>query len=127
MGLARTPDKTRKRERDRQHDAARREQQPWRKWYKWARWLRLREHQLQKQWRCERCLERSPELLVPATEVHHKQPHRGDERLFFDPDNLASSCKPCHDRVEQGVEARGYDTSVGDDGLPTDPRHPFNR
>lgn len=37
--------------------------------------------------------------VVPATVVHHRVPHRGDERLFWDPQNHEGVCAPCHDAV----------------------------
>lgn len=41
--------------------------------------------------------------VVPATVVDHKKPHKGDLRLFWDPENHRASCKPCHDaRVDEG-------------------------
>jgi 5-methylcytosine-specific restriction protein A len=67
--------------------------------------------QLRKQPLCERCLERG--VIRAATVAHHKVPHRGDLSLFWDPDNLASSCANCHDvdeqRIERGGQARGED------------------
>ena len=59
--------------------------------------------------------------------VHHIKPHKGDLDLFFDLDNLQSVCKAHHDSDLQSIEARGFDASVGSDGLPSDPDHPFNR
>src|SRR3546814_8972989 len=46
-------------------------------------------------------------LTVPATVVDHIRPHRGDRNLAFDPDNLQSLCKPCHDRHKQAQERSG--------------------
>jgi 5-methylcytosine-specific restriction endonuclease McrA len=57
--------------------------------------------------------------------VHHKSPHKGDMELFFDPDNLTSVCKRCHDGDIQSIEANGFDTTIGPDGWPVDPAHPF--
>ncbi|MCE2660749.1 MAG: HNH endonuclease [Rubrivivax sp.] len=34
--------------------------------------------------------------LVPATDVDHIQPHKGDRALFWDSDNWQGLCKPCH-------------------------------
>ncbi|MCX4686775.1 HNH endonuclease [Kitasatospora purpeofusca] len=34
---------------------------------------------------------------APATVVDHIRPHRGDEALAFDRDNLQAMCKSCHD------------------------------
>jgi hypothetical protein len=36
-------------------------------------------------------------------------------------------CASCHNNVKQAVEVRGYDKTIGIDGLPTDPRHPVYR
>jgi 5-methylcytosine-specific restriction protein A len=125
---AQSPDLNHKRERNRRHDERRRKDQPWRALYKTARWQAIRLAQLTKQPLCERCLAKKPRRLTAATVAHHKVRHEGDEALFFDPGNLASSCKPCHDGPEQGVEARGYDNDLDPDtGLPTDANHPFNR
>jgi 5-methylcytosine-specific restriction endonuclease McrA len=58
--------------------------------------------------------------------VDHRKPHRGDARLFHDPDNLWSLCKAHHDSAKQSEERRGYSDQIGEDGFPVDPRHPFN-
>ena len=36
--------------------------------------------------------------IVPATVVDHKQPHKGDMVLFWNPKNHQGMCKTCHDR-----------------------------
>lgn len=108
-------------------DARRRADKPWRAWYTTPRWQAVRKHQLLVQPLCERCLAAKPQRMTIATVVHHLTPHRGNETKFWS-GPFASSCKPCHDRIEQGVEARGYDDTAMDvDGFPSDPRHPFNR
>ena len=33
---------------------------------------------------------------VPAVDVDHIRPHKGDPTLFWDPQNWQSLCKPCH-------------------------------
>lgn len=116
-----------KRMRGRRHDARRRVSQPWRKLYNTARWQALRTNQLNKSPLCEECMNAEPSRLTLATVVHHKEKHEGNEKLFFDPDNLSSSCKPCHDGVEQQKENRGYSTVVSESGFPADTNHPFNR
>jgi hypothetical protein len=68
-----------------------------------------------------------PRKLTPATVVHHIEPHKGDEVMFFDPANLESSCKPHHDGDAQSEERMGYSTEVGADGWPIDTKHPANR
>jgi len=45
-------------------------------------------------------LECNTSLLV----CDHIKPHRGDERLFWDPSNLQTLCKSCHDTVKQAAE-----------------------
>ncbi|ELT48370.1 HNH endonuclease [Brucella intermedia] len=74
----------------------------YRKLYKTSRWQRLRERQLTAHPLCVYCLQQ--EDVTPATVCDHVRPHRGDETLFFDPDNLQSLCAPCHDRVKQREE-----------------------
>jgi len=56
--------------------------------------------------------------------VHNLTPHKGDLELFFELDNLQSVCWTCHSGDIQSTEALGYDTTIGADGWPTDPRHP---
>jgi hypothetical protein len=114
-----------KQERGRRHDARRRAIAPWRNWYKLARWFALRLAQLTKQPLCERCLAQGK--VTAATVAHHKREHKGDPILFWDPANLASSCKRHHDSDEQQIERIGYSTAVGVDGWPVDPNHPCNR
>jgi 5-methylcytosine-specific restriction protein A len=103
----------------------------YRKLYNTAQWRALRKRQLQDQPLCERC--RAKGFLVAATVVNHRKPHKGDPALFSDPDNLQSACQPCHDGPIQAEEATGkassrvgYSNAVDRDGLPTDPRHPWN-
>lgn len=98
----------------------------WQHLYQTPRWRRLRKAQLDKQRLCERCMRGNPPQVVVATVVHHKEPHKGDTTKFFDPDNLASSCKPCHDSVEQSIERSGYEKGSDASGLPVDPKHHWN-
>ncbi|WP_269448179.1 HNH endonuclease [Lentibacillus sp. JNUCC-1] len=37
-------------------------------------------------------------MTVPATEVDHIVPHRGDRDLFWDPNNHQGLCKSCHSK-----------------------------
>lgn len=43
---------------------------------------------------CAECLRRGEKVV--AEEVDHIVPHRGDQALRDDPNNLQSLCKPCH-------------------------------
>ena len=92
--------------------------------YKLPLWVKGRLVHLQRHPLCARCLREG--RTTPARVVHHLVPHRGDWRLFRDPKNWESLCKPCHDAAEQSTERRGYDKTVGADGWPADVRHPIN-
>ena len=58
--------------------------------------------------------------------VDHIEPHRGDERLFFE-GSLQTLCPDHHDSIKQAQEARGFSCEVGLDGWPLDAQHPANR
>lgn len=92
--------------------------------YKTIEWFKLRSAQLKRKPYCERSIHND---RVKATTVNHRKPHRGDRKLFFDPANLESVCKPCHDGPIQREERRGYSPSVDAGGWPTDPKHPGNK
>lgn len=66
-------------------------------------------------------------LKTRADTVDHTIRHKGRRDLFFDRRNLQSLCKRCHDTTKQSQERLGYSNEIGPDGLPIDPRHPFNR
>ena len=70
--------------------------------YNTKRWYRLRHAQLSKHPLCSLCAKLGK--VTPATVVDHRKPHRGDEELFFDENNLDSMCKPCHDGAKQQME-----------------------
>lgn len=65
--------------------------------------------------------------VVGATVVDHIKPHKGDEKIFFDANNLQSLCKPCHDSHKAKQENSGV--LVGNDtkGIPLDPQHHWNQ
>ncbi len=65
--------------------------------------------------------------VTAATVVDHIVPHRGDERLFWDRENWAPLCAPCHNGPKQAQEKSGVIRSVDADGMPTDPTHPWRR
>jgi len=66
-------------------------------------------------------------VIVVATVVDHIKPHHGDEELFFDWDNLRSSCKACHDSYAAVKDNIGYAPGVRVDGMPIDTEHPWGR
>ena len=78
---------------------------PWRAWYKLARWHKLRWSILKRDaFTCAMCgrVQATTSKLV----ADHRQPHRGDERLFWDPANLQTLCAdPCHNKHKQRQEA----------------------
>lgn len=59
--------------------------------------------------------------------VDHIIPHRGDRKLFHDPDNLQTLCPDHHYIDKQQIERNGYRNIIGNDGWPIDPNHPVNR
>lgn len=80
--------------------------EPWRKWYSLARWKALRIATFVRDgFACQmpRCgkVDGDTSRLV----ADHKIPHRGDAALFWDPSNVHTLCKPCHDRLKQAEEA----------------------
>jgi len=82
----------------------------WRAWYKTARWQKLRAEILQRDlYTCQKTgvllIGRHPAPDSPV--VDHITPHRGDERLFWNPSNLMAVSKAYHDSTKQGEERRG--------------------
>jgi hypothetical protein len=49
--------------------------------------------------------------------VDHIEPHKGDRRKFFDPRNLQSMTKECHDIFKQSQEKGGHGFDMGCDEL----------
>lgn len=81
------------------------ETQAWRGWYKTGKWQRLRWSVLVRDhFTCRTC--GSVETNTSQLVADHKTPHRGDEALFWDEDNLQCLCKTCHDTVKQREERR---------------------
>jgi len=79
-------------------------------WLNTARWQRLRREVLLRDgYICQQTgvdlVGKHPEANSPV--VDHIEPHRGDEALFWDEDNLQSVTKEWHDRVKQSLEKRG--------------------
>lgn len=99
---------------------------PWRHLYNTKAWKALRREQLAKEPLCRYCEQQGK--VAAANVADHIKPHKGDESLFFDADNLQSLCKTCHDSAKQKAEKRGV-TEIGSDtsGSPLDPVHHWNR
>ncbi|RVN04036.1 HNH endonuclease [Sinorhizobium meliloti] len=107
---------TKLRRRTKPDDHARSEEAAaYRKLYRTARWRRLRERQLSDAPLCQWCLER--EIVEPATEVHHRIPHRGDLELFWSGPFL-STCAPCHASRGQREDIGSIVPGLDDDGWP---------
>jgi 5-methylcytosine-specific restriction endonuclease McrA len=66
---------------------------------------------------------------VEANVVDHITPHKGDTRLFFNPRNLQSMTKECHDRFKQSQDRGGSGFDVGCDaqGSPLNHDHHWHR
>lgn len=77
----------------------------WVKWYKNANWHRLRHSVLSREPLCRFCKKKG--IITEATVADHINPHRGDEKKFYDINNLQSLCKPCHDGTKKKMEASG--------------------
>jgi 5-methylcytosine-specific restriction enzyme A len=88
-------------EQKRDFDRFRRKAKPWRRFYGTSEWQALRTTQLVAEPYCQRCILKH--VVVRATVVHHKTPHRGDWQLFISSE-LESLCKRCHDRDAQAEE-----------------------
>jgi 5-methylcytosine-specific restriction endonuclease McrA len=88
----------------------------WHKLYQRARWRSLRQAQLSIQPLCEFCL--ITEDVTSADVVDHRKPHKGDLKLFYDPDNLQSLCKHHHDSAKQMMERGKKVVTYGVDGYP---------
>lgn len=86
--------------------------------YTWA-WKKARDAYLREHPLCAYCEERGKYEL--ATLVDHRIPHRGDQKLFWDQKNWASSCRPCHDRDKQRLEKSGVVLGCDANGEPLDP------
>ena len=77
-------------------DKRRRGSEAWHYLYNRGKWGELRAMQLLLQPFCVECAKAGRRRR--AEEVDHITPHKGDEELFFNVDNLQSLCKSCHSR-----------------------------
>ena len=75
--------------------------------YKTPEWKRLRARQLKlhPNCQCPHCKNGQPRK---ASIVDHRKAPKGDTRKFFDPNNLQSMNKECHDRFKQSQESGGH-------------------
>jgi 5-methylcytosine-specific restriction enzyme A len=96
----------------------------YRDWYNTTRWRTLREYQLHIEPLCRLCLARGQ--VVAATVADHIVPHKGDWNAFVT-GKLQSLCVECHNGRKRTEDIRGYQSDIGADGWPLDPRHPAYR
>ena len=89
-----------------------------------ARWHRIARHQLRVEPLCRMCLAEG--RVVAARVADHVEPHHNDPVKFWT-GKLQSLCSHCHESRKKSAEHRGYDRTIGPDGLPIDPRHPVYR
>lgn len=80
---------------------------PWKGWYSTAAWQALRLKTFERDgYICQRsgliCSGAHPAPDSPV--ANHKIPHRGDEALFWDPDNIETVTKAVHDTIIQAEE-----------------------
>jgi 5-methylcytosine-specific restriction endonuclease McrA len=92
--------------------------------YDTALWKRTRKQHLMSDALCVMCGQRG--LIVEAKIVDHIKPHKGDENLFFDPLNLQSLCKTCHDSAKKLQENNGYIVGCDAAGNPLDKNHAWH-
>jgi 5-methylcytosine-specific restriction endonuclease McrA len=95
--------------------------------YKTAQWKTLRLRQLARHPYCQCPIHKGKDKSALADTVDHHRAHKGDRRLFFDPANLRSMTKHCHDSLKQQVEKSGGFSGCDADGLPLDPNHAWNQ
>lgn len=73
------------------------------------RWQRASQAYLDTHPLCVRC--REDGLVVPATQVDHITPHKGDHTLLWSEDNWQPLCGPCHSR-KTATEDGGFGRPV---------------
>lgn len=91
-------------------DAARTFFAPWRKLYGTARWKETRLRIFARDgFTCQRPGCGFMTANMSRLICDHRQPHRGDEALFWDESNLQTLCAPCHNSHKQREERRQGD------------------
>ncbi len=100
---------------------ATRDPENWRSWYQLEVWRKRRRLQLLFMPLCAECHKRGK--TTPATIADHIESHHGDWNTFR-LGKLQSLCSHCHESTKKVVDLRGYDPTIGPDGMPIDLRHP---
>ena len=104
--------------------------QPWRKWYNTKRWQLLKQEiKLKNNYTCQQTgiLLSGGRNAPNSPVVDHIIPHKGNPKLFWDPNNLQLVSKAYHDSIKQRMERSGTGHGYTDEGKPLDPDHPWNR
>ena len=70
---------------------------------------------------CQRC---GVSLAGGDGNVHHRKPYKLAPALRIEPQNLVALCRGCHD-AEHADMKRGSKRGCDENGMPTDPRHPW--
>lgn len=84
------------------------------------KWQKYRERFLRANPLCADCRDRN--LVVEATVVDHKIPHKNDPVLMWDPLNHRASCVPCHNAKTAALDG-GFGNQIKNDAKP---RRSFN-
>jgi 5-methylcytosine-specific restriction protein A len=79
------------------------------RFYARAAWRRFRRMYLFDHPLCEDCLAQGK--YVPALIVHHVEERLARPDLAYDPDNMRSSCSPCHTRHHKRIRGQCTDAS----------------
>lgn len=93
-----------------------RAKQAYRHLYNTAAWKRLRLVILRRDPLCKLC--KDQERPRPSGVADHIHDHKGDPRLFYDPNNLRGVCKPCHD--ERTGNEHGFQSAKPGSGIDWD-------
>lgn len=93
--------------------------------YDTVRWRKARARHLDNHPLCVMCLQQGRDTM--ATVIDHIIEHKGDYDMFWDEDNWQSLCAPCHSGNKRQQEHHGYSQACGDDGVPIDVNHPYNK
>lgn len=84
-------------------------------------WRAIREQVLAREPLCRDCSALG--YVTPANEVDHQDNQTANNT----PENLAPLCKPCHSRRTAAREAGTLLKGCDINGIPLDPRHPWNQ
>jgi 5-methylcytosine-specific restriction protein A len=82
------------------------------------RWGKFRKVFLQEHPLCKFCEQEGK--LTAAKVVDHIRPHRGNQSLFWDKDNMQPLCIFHHVSTKQAMENGKEKPIIGDDGWPVD-------